>query len=233
MQWIWIPISMNSQTLPDPSDYMTNSARSWNQDNPVAKMFYPILPLPLYKVQLPNTKSEERKKIDIRNNFTDDEEVMDESLEAELESKRELLKIKAKVRNQKPISSEHKLISNEIVPTLVPKSSKHTLKNNTSGRLVIENLGRSHKVLIYPLSDDPEILRKNPVTKIILKPESKAIAGTNGTAIASPISRAIVRRGDYVEIDYAPKSMAVVGNGGTAQSEPQLVITFQDRKRRK
>lgn len=232
MQWFWIPISMNYQ-LPDPSDYMSNSARSWNQENSVAKMFYPILPLPLYKVQLPNTKSEGKKRTDIRNNFTDNEEAIDESIEAELESKRELLKTKAKVRNHKPIKSDHKVISNEIVPALVPKSSQYTVKNNNSGRLIIENLGRSHKVLIYPLSDDPEILRKKPVTKIILKPESKAIAGANGTAIASPISRAIVRRGDYVEIDYAPKSIAVVGNGGTAQSEPQLVITFQDRKRRK
>ncbi|KAL1455486.1 hypothetical protein WDU94_009576 [Cyamophila willieti] len=201
---------------------MLSRARSWehNQYNhPAGKqLLYPIVPLPLYKV-VPNVRTEEREYVDNEENAKDEdeEEVRDESAEAEEESKRELFRTSVKVKNYKPIS-------NQIVPTVATKQNS-LVKNNTSGKLIIENLGRSHKVLIYPLSDDPDILRKKPVTKIILKPESNAIAGTNGTAIASPISRAIVRRGDYVEIDYAPKSMAVVGNGGTAQSEPQLVIT--------
>lgn len=232
IQWFWIPVMLDTQQLPDSSDYGMDKARSWGRNPSYGKqILYPILPLPMYQL-VPSTRDEERETE--TEDTKEDEEELDETAVAEEESKRELLRTKAKV-SHKPISSNY-IVPTEapVTPTLVSRHKIPVKKKTNGGKLIIENLGRSHKVMIYPLSDDSEELKTTkPVTKIILKPVSKAIAGTNGTAIASPISKAIVRRGDYVEIDYAPKSMAVVGNGGTAQSEPQLIITFQDRKRRK
>lgn len=70
------------------------------------------------------------------------------------------------------------------------------------------------------------------LTKIILRPLARAKAGHHGVAIASPISTAYIKRGDYVEIEYLPEASADVGEGGVAISKPELIIHFVDRRRK-
>ncbi|CAO1317712.1 unnamed protein product [Diamesa hyperborea] len=51
-----------------------------------------------------------------------------------------------------------------------------------------------------------------PESTLILEPHSKAIVGNDGTAISSPISRAILRRGTAVKVLFKPQSVAIAGN---------------------
>ena len=67
-----------------------------------------------------------------------------------------------------------------------------------------------------------------PETTLILEPHSKAIAGNEGTAISSPISRAILRRGTAVKVLFKPQSVAIAGSGGTAIASADLILDFID-----
>lgn len=67
-----------------------------------------------------------------------------------------------------------------------------------------------------------------PESTLILEPHSKAIAGNDGTAISSPISRAILRRGTAVKVLFKPQSVAIAGSGGTAIASADLILDFID-----
>lgn len=66
----------------------------------------------------------------------------------------------------------------------------------------------------------------NKKTSLILKPVAKAVAGPNGVAVASPVAKAIVRKGQVVSIDFDPEAVAIAGPGGSADAQPKLVISY-------
>ncbi|XP_047098747.1 uncharacterized protein LOC124712496 isoform X1 [Schistocerca piceifrons] len=63
-------------------------------------------------------------------------------------------------------------------------------------------------------------------TTLILKPEAEAVAGCNGTAIANPISHAVVPIGQPVDVHFEPRAVAVAGPGGKAKAHSDLVLSF-------
>lgn len=62
--------------------------------------------------------------------------------------------------------------------------------------------------------------------RLILEPSSKAITGNGGTAISSPISRAILRKNMGTHVHYRPESVAVAGVGGTAHAQSDLILDY-------
>lgn len=67
-------------------------------------------------------------------------------------------------------------------------------------------------------------------TKLILRPVAKAVAGPRGVAIASPIAKAVLRRGQNVEVDYDPDAVAIAGPGGRAHAHPEFSVDYVDSK---
>lgn len=63
-------------------------------------------------------------------------------------------------------------------------------------------------------------------TSLILRPVAKAVAGPRGVAVASPVAKAILRKGQLVSIDYDPDAVAIAGPGGSAEAHPKLVISY-------
>lgn len=63
---------------------------------------------------------------------------------------------------------------------------------------------------------------------LILKPVARAIAGDNGKAIATPLSRAVLRYGTNVDILFEPEAVAIAGPGGIAHAESDLEISYED-----
>jgi hypothetical protein len=68
---------------------------------------------------------------------------------------------------------------------------------------------------------------KKPTT-LILKPVAKVVAGPKGIAIAAPISRAVVRKGQDVNIHFDPEAVAVVGPGGIADAHSELFLSYYE-----
>ncbi|KAJ8956863.1 hypothetical protein NQ318_014278 [Aromia moschata] len=68
----------------------------------------------------------------------------------------------------------------------------------------------------------------NDVTTLILKPVAKSVAGTDGKAISTPLSRAILRQGTNVDILFEPEAIAIAGPGGIAHAESDLEISYED-----
>ena len=68
---------------------------------------------------------------------------------------------------------------------------------------------------------------KKPTT-LILKPVAKVVAGPKGIAIAAPISRAVVRKGQDVNIHFDPEAVAVVGPGGVADAHSELFLSYYE-----
>lgn len=64
---------------------------------------------------------------------------------------------------------------------------------------------------------------------IILKPMAKAVAGVDGTAIATPISKAFLREGTDTDIFYEPEAVAIAGPGGIAHAQSYLDIYYEDK----
>ncbi|KAJ8918414.1 hypothetical protein NQ315_008111 [Exocentrus adspersus] len=69
---------------------------------------------------------------------------------------------------------------------------------------------------------------KNDVTTLILKPVARAIAGVEGKAVSTPVSKAILRPGTNVDILFEPEAVAIAGAGGIAHAESNLEITYED-----
>lgn len=67
-------------------------------------------------------------------------------------------------------------------------------------------------------------------TKLMLRPVAKAVAGPKGIAVASPIAKAVLRRGQNVELDYDPDAVAIAGPGGRAHAHPEFLVDYQDSK---
>lgn len=63
---------------------------------------------------------------------------------------------------------------------------------------------------------------------LVLKPVARAIAGDKGKAIATPLSRAILRYGTNVDILFEPEAVAIAGPGGIAHAESDLEISYED-----
>lgn len=61
---------------------------------------------------------------------------------------------------------------------------------------------------------------------LILEPSSKAVVGNGGTAISSPISRAILRKNMGTRVLYRPESVAIAGVGGTAHAQSDLILDY-------
>lgn len=61
---------------------------------------------------------------------------------------------------------------------------------------------------------------------LILEPSSKAVSGNGGTAISSPVSRAILRKNMGTRVLYRPESVAVAGVGGTAHAQSELILDY-------
>lgn len=67
---------------------------------------------------------------------------------------------------------------------------------------------------------------KDTVT-LVLKPVARAIAGQDGRAIATPVSRAVLQAGMNVDILFEPEAVAVAGPGGIAHAESDLEISYE------
>jgi hypothetical protein len=78
-----------------------------------------------------------------------------------------------------------------------------------------------------------EVTGGDKPTRLVLKPVAKAVAGAKGVAIASPVARAVLRRGQPVTIDFDPDSVAIAGPGGRAHSHPTLVVSYADDDKEK
>lgn len=77
-----------------------------------------------------------------------------------------------------------------------------------------------------------QLRHKNPknanITTLILEPQAMAVAGLQGTAIATPLSRAFVEKGTDVDIFFEPQSIAIAGPGGIAHAQSELEIGYID-----
>lgn len=71
-------------------------------------------------------------------------------------------------------------------------------------------------------------LPNKEVTTLILKPVARSIAGVDGKAISTPLSKAILRQGTNVDILFEPEAVAIAGPGGIAHAESDLEITYED-----
>lgn len=69
--------------------------------------------------------------------------------------------------------------------------------------------------------------KKDTVT-LILKPIARAVAGLEGKAMATPLSRAVVERGTNADILFEPDAFAIVGPGGIAHAQSELEIGYID-----
>nr|ATU83016.1 secreted hypothetical protein [Pristhesancus plagipennis] len=73
---------------------------------------------------------------------------------------------------------------------------------------------------------------KNKPTSLLLRPVAKAVAGANGVAYASPVAKAVLRKGENVNIDYDPDAVAVAGPGGQAHAHPKLIVSYTNDTKR-
>ena len=63
-------------------------------------------------------------------------------------------------------------------------------------------------------------------TRLILKPVARAVAGPRGVAVAAPIARAILKKGEKVSLEFDPDAVAIAGPGGKAHAHPQFTIDY-------
>uniref|UniRef100_A0A146M676 DUF4774 domain-containing protein n=1 Tax=Lygus hesperus TaxID=30085 RepID=A0A146M676_LYGHE len=71
---------------------------------------------------------------------------------------------------------------------------------------------------------------KNQATSLLLRPVAKAVAGPKGVAVASPVAKAVLRKGEKVDIDFDPDAVAIAGPGGQAHAHPKLIISYTNEK---
>ena len=65
---------------------------------------------------------------------------------------------------------------------------------------------------------------------ILLQPRARAVSGKDGTSIANPISRVILKRNrpQPTTILYRPQAVAISGPGGTSHAQAELIIDYVD-----
>lgn len=66
------------------------------------------------------------------------------------------------------------------------------------------------------------------VATLILQPVARAIAADAGKAVATPLSKAILRQGTNVDILFEPEAVAIAGPGGIAHAQSVLEISYAD-----
>lgn len=81
------------------------------------------------------------------------------------------------------------------------------------------------KVIEYKTEDQNLQSEKDTVT-LILKPMARAIAGLEGRAMATPLSRAVVEKGTNADILFEPDAVAIVGPGGIAHAQSELEVGY-------
>lgn len=59
---------------------------------------------------------------------------------------------------------------------------------------------------------------------LVLEPHSKAVVGNGGTAISTPISRALLKKGVPTNVYFNPESVAIAGVGGKAHATADLEL---------
>ncbi|XP_068148912.1 uncharacterized protein, partial [Drosophila tropicalis] len=59
---------------------------------------------------------------------------------------------------------------------------------------------------------------------LILEPHSKAVVGNGGTAISTPISKALLKKGVPTNVYFNPESVAIAGVGGKAHATADLEL---------
>ncbi|EDV96564.1 GH15131 [Drosophila grimshawi] len=59
---------------------------------------------------------------------------------------------------------------------------------------------------------------------LILEPHSKALVGNGGTAISTPFSRALLKKGVPTNVYFNPESVAIAGVGGKAHAAADLEL---------
>lgn len=102
---------------------------------------------------------------------------------------------------------------------------------------VQESLLSEHELAKPPISDAESAMMvasvpmgKNQATSLVLRPVAKAVAGPKGVAVASPVARAVLRKGEKVDIDFDPDAVAIAGPGGQAHAHPKLIISYTNEK---
>lgn len=103
-------------------------------------------------------------------------------------------------------------------PSLLPYR-KHPLFHFLKNRNTIDQ----NQVLRFRDLKNPK-----PITTLILKPVARAIAGNDGKAMATPLSRAVLRKGSNVDILFEPEAVAIAGPGGIAHAQSDLEIFYDD-----
>ena len=136
-----------------------------------------------------------------------------------------------------PISFKPKLTT-QVLPkvTLTVPGNNYETITTTSGSKHINNptmaaLSREEPELklVKQTIESLKVVEGNgngKPTSLILKPVAKAVAGAKGVAIAAPLSRAVVRKGQEVKIHFDPQAVAVVGPGGLADAHSDLLISY-------
>lgn len=77
---------------------------------------------------------------------------------------------------------------------------------------------------------DANIVLPNGENVILLQPSARAVSGKDGTSIANPISRVLLKknRQHATTILYRPQAVAISGPGGTAHAQSDLIIDYLD-----
>lgn len=77
---------------------------------------------------------------------------------------------------------------------------------------------------------DVNFMLPNGENVILLQPSARAVSGKDGTSIANPISRVILRknRPQPTTILYRPQAVAISGPGGTSHAQAELIIDYVD-----
>lgn len=86
-------------------------------------------------------------------------------------------------------------------------------------------------VMVEATNDlDANIMLANGEELIVLQPSARAVSGKDGTSIANPISRVVLRRNrpKPTTILYRPQAVAISGPGGTSHAQAELIIDYVD-----
>lgn len=143
---------------------------------------------------------------------------------------------------QKLNSKTNHIKVNTLGSLILEKSNRNSLKN-----LISSNYGDREPDLLKEITNNVLVAyEKNPWSKntinihnsdtqdssetvtLVLKPIARAIAGDKGKAIATPLSKAILRHGINVDILFEPEAVAIAGPGGIAHAESDLEISYED-----
>lgn len=87
-----------------------------------------------------------------------------------------------------------------------------------------KNTIKKDKIISFRSQDQAD----NDITTLILKPVARAVAGAEGKAVSTPVSKAILRPGTNVDILFEPEAVAIAGAGGIAHAESDLEISYEE-----